>query len=78
MPIYEYKCTECGKISEVVVGIAENNAEIKCSQCGSEFMEKIIPSTFIVIEAKKKETISNNTSCCGTTTPCDNPKRCCD
>lgn len=78
MPIYEYKCTECGQISEVVVGIVDNNAKIECSRCGSEFMEKIVSSTFTVIEAKKGKTISNNTSCCGTTNPCDNPKRCCD
>jgi putative FmdB family regulatory protein len=77
MPIYEYKCGKCGKVSEIVVGVVHKDGKIKCPECGSELMEKIISSTFTVIDAKNREVGSNKASCCGITNPCDNPKKCC-
>jgi len=76
MPIYEYKCGKCGKVSEIVVGVVHSGAKIKCSHCGSEQLEKIIPSTFAVATSRKAA--SNATSCCGANDPCDDPKRCCN
>ncbi|HPZ07083.1 MAG TPA: zinc ribbon domain-containing protein [Candidatus Eremiobacteraeota bacterium] len=71
MPIYEYKCEDCGKISEFL----DNKNKLKCSSCGSLYLKKQF-STFSVVN-KGNITGSDEKSCCGMTDPCDNPKRCC-
>ena len=44
MPLYEYRCKECGNVLEV---LEKANASDRhtCSQCGSRRMEKLV-STF--------------------------------
>jgi putative FmdB family regulatory protein len=41
MPIYEYRCLECGKISEELV-TGGRDAPIPCASCGSGRTEKIM------------------------------------
>jgi putative FmdB family regulatory protein len=40
MPIYEYKCKDCGAKFEVLV--YSNDAKIVCDKCGSENSERLI------------------------------------
>ena len=47
MPIYEYRCTQCGKISEFLVGIGSEDTELKCRHCGSEELVKMISTSFV-------------------------------
>ncbi|MDR0535970.1 MAG: zinc ribbon domain-containing protein [Puniceicoccales bacterium] len=42
MPIYEFECRECGKISEILAGGSRKPA---CPHCGGEKLEKLL-STF--------------------------------
>jgi putative FmdB family regulatory protein len=44
MPIYEYRCRQCGKITEALVRIGEN-AKVACAKCGSTETERKL-STF--------------------------------
>ncbi|MCK4752731.1 MAG: zinc ribbon domain-containing protein [Planctomycetes bacterium] len=39
MPIFEYKCVKCGKVSEFLVKNGSEK-ELVCSHCGSEKLEK--------------------------------------
>jgi len=39
MPIYEYKCSNCGKISEFLELSAVSEVK-KCAHCGSDELEK--------------------------------------
>ena len=39
MPIYEYKCDDCGKITELLEN-AGNKGERKCAHCGSTKLAK--------------------------------------
>ncbi|MDI6689907.1 MAG: zinc ribbon domain-containing protein [Actinomycetota bacterium] len=73
MPIYEYKCKRCGVLSEILVGLAQGKEEVKCFNCGSSDLEKILWSKFMV----GKSTAPDMDGCCGQIRPCDNPKRCC-
>lgn len=46
MPIYEYRCTECHRDFEALVGVgAGRDAHPKCPKCGSGKAEKLF-STF--------------------------------
>lgn len=44
MPLFEYLCTECGHVMEVLEKSGERKRH-KCEKCGSARMEKIM-STF--------------------------------
>jgi len=48
MPIYEYKCQQCGKHHEVMQKITEKPLK-KCPDCGGE-MKKMISSTSFVLK----------------------------
>lgn len=41
MPIYEYKCNQCGDESEILHK-SSNITSVECPGCGSEDMEKLI------------------------------------
>jgi len=42
MPIYEYRCHQCGATSEFLVGMGSKNQSLSCKQCGSPKLEKMI------------------------------------
>jgi putative FmdB family regulatory protein len=54
MPVYEYKCNQCGEKYEQRVGFFHTSKSTKCPKCGSEKTDRLF-STF-----------SSNTSGCGT------------
>ncbi len=72
MPIYEYKCQGCGKISELRVPIDSFKKAFTCDVCGRP-MEKLIsvPS----ISTGKQESVK--TRCCGRTERCSSEEHCC-
>ncbi len=74
MPLYEYKCEKCGALNEFLIIKKASTDVLKCRECGSEKLKKEF-STFSV--ANKTETNFKDSGCCGATSPCDNPKRCC-
>ncbi|HHO76031.1 MAG TPA: hypothetical protein ENN05_06335 [Deltaproteobacteria bacterium] len=42
MPIYEYKCTSCGRIESILVQGYKSPDGMKCSACGSAELKRII------------------------------------
>ena len=42
MPIYEYKCQDCGTISEILVRNTENRRSLNCPDCNSSNMNKLV------------------------------------
>ncbi len=48
MPIYEYKCTECGKHHEIMQKITDKPLAT-CAECGGK-MKKMISSTSFVLK----------------------------
>jgi putative FmdB family regulatory protein len=40
MPIYVFRCEDCGAVFEVFVFRSEDEEEIKCPKCGSEKVVK--------------------------------------
>ncbi|KPJ63370.1 MAG: hypothetical protein AMS15_00650 [Planctomycetes bacterium DG_23] len=70
MPIYEYKCEDCGKVSEVFQKKVNAQEKPACPSCGSKRLAKLIsvPS----VSVKSGPSIAGGT-CCGRDTPCAVP-----
>jgi putative FmdB family regulatory protein len=53
MPMYDYKCLDCGKESLIVVTLKEHEAgEVQCPACGSKKLQQLF-SPFIAHTTKK-------------------------
>lgn len=64
MALYEYKCKDCGKVSEILVLSSDETP--KCDQCGSLKLEKLM-SSFSVSMGSSKSSVpvpSCSTGCC--------------
>ena len=75
MPIYEYRCRKCGKISELLVGVGSYADELKCSHCGSTDLEKLMsaPAGFSFSQKSGGLACGRTTTCCGRSEPCEKP-----
>ena len=70
MPIYEYRCRQCGEISEVLTGISSESVIAQCNHCGSDDVEKIMSvSSFAFSDSERV----SGTTCCGREERCDTP-----
>jgi putative FmdB family regulatory protein len=79
MPLYDFLCSDCGKISEILV--ASTNEKIKCGSCGSGNVKKMLsaPSS-LSGEANERMPGPGDTACCGSSpghAGCDGPGSCC-
>jgi len=45
MPLYEYRCQECGKQYEMLRKMQDADRELECPECRSEAVERLF-STF--------------------------------
>jgi len=70
MPIYEYRCEECEKVTEILQRKSTVGGEIICPFCGSSRMKKQISSFSSVIS--NKPSLKGKT-CCGKDQRCDTP-----
>jgi len=72
MPVYEYQCNNCGKISEFLVGVTQEKVEIKCKYCGSEELNKIFSKSNVSRSGHLIASQGGKT-CCGRDERCDTP-----
>ncbi len=70
MPIYEYKCDDCGKVSEFLFGVTQEGVEIICNHCGSKNMNKIFSKSYVSVG--KSNNLAGKT-CCGRDERCEKP-----
>jgi len=68
MPIYDYKCQECGRVSEIFLR-SINSEDINCPHCGSKNLEKLISAPYMI----KMNAPMSGTACCGRTERCEAP-----
>jgi len=68
MPIYDFKCAECGMVSEILVR-SPHQDDLKCPACGGQDLEKLISASYLV----RTEARAPGTTCCGRAERCEAP-----
>ena len=75
MPIFEYRCQNCGQTNEfLVLGKQES---LHCRQCGSEDLRKLMSAANTSSASKERFAEKGSGSCCGSPNSCDTPGGCC-
>jgi len=69
MPIYDYKCRDCGEVSEMFLHGADNAKPLVCPVCGSESMERLISGSYVL----QTEMRPPGRTCCGKAERCETP-----
>lgn len=72
MPIYEYKCANCGTVSEFLEGITSEKTRLCCPTCGSGKLTKLLSRSFIAKSGSGSSPRAGKT-CCGRDERCDAP-----
>jgi putative FmdB family regulatory protein len=67
MPIYEYRCLECGETSEML--LRSGNESIECPSCGSKNLEKLFSASYNI----RMGASMPGRTCCGRTERCETP-----
>ncbi|HIE17091.1 MAG TPA: zinc ribbon domain-containing protein [Dehalococcoidia bacterium] len=67
MPIYDFKCRQCGEVSEIL--LRDSGQTARCSNCGSEDVEKLFTTSYLITTEPKM----SGTTCCGRAERCDTP-----
>ena len=67
MPIYDFRCKECGKVSEFLVANFSDRTTLTCPDCGSQNLERLISAPSLL----KCKTNAPGTTCCGRTEHCE-------
>jgi len=70
MPIYEYRCQDCGRITETLAGTGSKEIDLKCPDCHSTHLIRIpsAPAAFLFNQASAK-----GLTCCGREERCEKP-----
>jgi putative FmdB family regulatory protein len=45
MPIYEFRCAQCGEIFEKLFMTSDESAELSCPKCSAYTIEKVVSAT---------------------------------
>lgn len=53
MPIFEFRCIQCGKLFEKLFKSADEKVELECPDCHSRELERVISRTNYVIGTGK-------------------------
>lgn len=68
MPIYEYRCLECGRISEIFLSRLDSQ-KVQCPVCASYKLDRLISASYTV----KTNASTVGETCCGRTERCETP-----
>jgi len=69
MPIFDFRCRDCGSVSEVLVR-GSDGARPQCGSCGGDNLEKLMTASYMI---KMDSGGDGGHTCCGRTERCDTP-----
>ena len=72
MPLYDYKCTKCGKTYEIRRGFDETHAE-SCAACGGTLARVFNPAPIVFKGSGFYVTDSRKSSSAGSSKPAESP-----
>jgi len=77
MPIYDFKCQECGEVTEFLLPSSADGGTLVCPGCGSQNLDRLISAPSLL----KENANAPGTTCCGReerceTSPCSTGERC--
>lgn len=72
MPIYEFKCVQCGNVQEIIVksSDASEKVEMKCSTCGSETLERMLSRVSYTMGSDRGASPTVTSKNCGSGNTC--------
>jgi putative FmdB family regulatory protein len=80
MPLYDYQCHNCGKVSEILI-MNGSNRRVVCPSCGAEKMERLMSATSSLTgKAAGGLPGPGDSTCCGSSpgqAGCAGPGSCC-
>lgn len=66
MPIYDYKCNECGTTYDIFHKVREVAGDVVCPSCGSPKHTRLISAPSVAIRAKQADAPAcGEGGCCG-------------
>ena len=65
MPIYEFKCTECNDIFEILCSTGDDAASPKCPKCGKEELERVLSAASFTMGSDGAASSKVETRTCG-------------
>jgi len=75
MPIFEYRCENCGETSEFL--ILGKNERVQCGHCGSEDLTKLMSAHNPSLSSPERISEKGPGTCCGSPHSCGTPGGCC-
>ncbi|HUZ18441.1 MAG TPA: FmdB family zinc ribbon protein [Spirochaetia bacterium] len=64
MPMFEYKCRDCGSVNEFLVGVTASDPEILCETCGGKKLDRMISTISINVgQSRSKFPIAGQCQC---------------
>ncbi len=64
MPIYEFKCLDCEKYIELLIMNSDEEIELKCPDCNSQELERVLSTTSYSMGSGKGQKVSAETKTC--------------
>jgi len=74
MPIYEYRCDQCGALNEVLL-LGKEEAP-SCSACGSKALTKLMSASNFSIKGGSPSFAAPPQGCCGSADMCGGADSC--
>jgi putative FmdB family regulatory protein len=68
MPIYEYRCLECGAVLEMFLR-SPSDTDVRCPACGSYKLDKLVSPSYTLATAAP----TPGGTCCGRGERCETP-----
>jgi putative FmdB family regulatory protein len=65
MPIYDYRCDECGKVYDVFHKVKEVVEDIVCPSCSSTKHTRLLSAPSISMGSTQEAPSCPNAGCCG-------------
>jgi putative FmdB family regulatory protein len=70
MPIYEFRCADCGHIQEILVSSSNSDVLVKCDACQGEVLERVLSRVSYAMGSSRGSSPSATTKSCGPGNSC--------